>query len=238
MDRGAGWRGARGPVLRTQRRPGGAAPGARLRPRRARGHGWPPQGRARLRSVLRARPPVPPREVVACKGRPCPLSIGRATGTSSRARSLRSLRAKTGPRLKRLVALIPRPYGNLVRGHGVFANRKRFRTLARPRDGPPDRRFRSLSRAARLRPGSGPHPSPHQGSPSRLRATLGSPKPFPKTPGGDPRPTATAIPDPPPRRYRFTWAQLLRLVLDRGHISKNPERSDGMRGGRDQRHVR
>jgi len=34
----------------------------------------------------------------SCKGRICPPAIGRSTGTSSRARSLRSLRAKPGPR--------------------------------------------------------------------------------------------------------------------------------------------
>lgn len=89
--------------------------------------------------------------------------------------------------LKRLVALIPRPYGNLVRYHGVFANRSRFRTLL-------------------------PKPTPRV--PVEVAGDSGSPKPSPKIPGGDPRPTATAIQDPPPRRHRSTWAQLLRRVLD------------------------
>ncbi len=90
--------------------------------------------------------------------------------------------------MKRLVALIPRPYGNLVRYHGVFANRSKFRPLL-------------------------PKPTPRVPAHTSSPADSAPPDASTKTPAGDPSPPDKSPPDPP-RRPRSSWAQLLRRVLN------------------------
>ena len=100
--------------------------------------------------------------------------------------------------LRRLAALLPAPYQNLVRYHGVFANRSRFRNRL---PAPPVRSGEmEVTSAASMNTNAAP-----------AAATASS------APDAAPHATATAPAGPPPerpRRVRLGWAQLLRRVLD------------------------
>lgn len=93
--------------------------------------------------------------------------------------------------LRRLAAIIPAPYLNLIRYHGVFANRSRdrFRLPLPPPTDPP---------AGLLPPTPGPIPDGETDAPD----TDSHGPPDPNTPGS-----------PPLRPRRLAWAQLLRRVL-------------------------
>jgi hypothetical protein len=86
--------------------------------------------------------------------------------------------------LRRLAALIPSPYANLVRYHGVFANRSRFRPLL-------------------------PSPPVAIGPASSEPARAEQPVPRPACPGNAP---ATGSGRRRPRR--IAWASLLKRVFD------------------------
>lgn len=91
--------------------------------------------------------------------------------------------------LRRLVSPLPRPYGNLVRYHGVFANRSKFRVLL-------------------------PKPTPRVPINASIPDESGAPDASQETGGGEATPIAKPMPVPPSRRHRSPWAQLLRWVLD------------------------
>jgi len=97
--------------------------------------------------------------------------------------------------LRRLAALIPAPYANMVRYHGVFANRSRYRAQLPAPPPPPSS------------PGPSSEPPPPQGAANQDQEPGGaspvSPPPMPPTP----EPT-------PARRRRTPWATLLRRVFD------------------------
>ena len=95
--------------------------------------------------------------------------------------------------MKRLVALIPRPYGNLVRYHGVFANRSKFRPWL-PK--PPPRVPLNVS------------------APCDCASPEASTEASNQTRGLQSSPPAEPLLTKPPRRHRSTWAQMLRRVLD------------------------
>ena len=91
--------------------------------------------------------------------------------------------------LRRLAALIPPPYLHLVRYHGVFAPHARARRLLPP---PP------------------PRPDPAEGS-EGIQAPSPDPPPLPATePEHTLAPVAT---DPPARRRRRPWAELMKRVF-------------------------
>jgi hypothetical protein len=102
--------------------------------------------------------------------------------------------------LRRLAALIPAPYVNLVRYAGVFANRSRFRSRLPPP----------------------PVPTPPEPPPLPAAAPLPETPPGqPHTQGEPPVPAAAAAPPVPPplRPRRLRWAQLLRRALDQGGLT-------------------
>lgn len=87
--------------------------------------------------------------------------------------------------LRRLAALLPRPFTQLVRYHGVFANRSRFRPLLPP-----------------------PPASPQQDGASLLE----DPPPAAVQPPVEP--DSSTAPAQRPARRRLPWAELLLRVLD------------------------
>jgi hypothetical protein len=101
--------------------------------------------------------------------------------------------------LRRLAALLPAPYQNLVRYHGVFANRSRFRKRL---PAPPVRSGETEGASAAGMNTNAAAPADATASPTSDAA---------------PHATATAPAAPPtdrPRRVNLGWAQLLRRVLD------------------------
>jgi hypothetical protein len=97
--------------------------------------------------------------------------------------------------LRRLAALIPAPYANMVRYHGVFANRSRYRSQL-PAPPPPP--------SSRPEPSNGP--AQPQGAANQDQE-----------PGGSPPASPPLMPPPEPapaRRRRTPWATLLRRVFD------------------------
>jgi len=90
--------------------------------------------------------------------------------------------------MKRLAALLPAPYQNMLRYNGVFANRSRFRDRLPP---PPKRADKS---------GSTLPPKPETIPGSEISGIVTNPPP------------ASAV--PLRRRTRLGWAQLLRRVFD------------------------
>jgi hypothetical protein len=100
--------------------------------------------------------------------------------------------------LRRLAALIPRPYENLIRHHGCFANRSKHRPLLPPPPAPP----------ASI-PTCGPDAGTDQNSATTDTATTDTAT---TTPAGAPDPGAGKS-SPHPRGPRLPWARLLRRVL-------------------------
>ena len=101
--------------------------------------------------------------------------------------------------LRRLAALLPAPYQNLVRYHGIFANRSRFRNRL---PAPPVRSGKTEGTSAAGMNTNAAAPADATASPTSDAA---------------PHATATAPAAPPtdrPRRVNLGWAQLLRRVLD------------------------
>ena len=88
--------------------------------------------------------------------------------------------------LRRLAALVPAPYQNLVRYHGVFANRSRLRPLL-------------------------PKPTPRHRHDAPCSLTAPDPAPKARTPAAEDRPGGEAK-VPLPRH--LSWARLLKRVLD------------------------
>ena len=100
--------------------------------------------------------------------------------------------------LRRLAALIPAPYLNMVRYHGVFANRSHYR---RQLPAPPTSRWAEPS--APSAPCVEPDPATAQGAANQDQEPAGLPPQLPSPP-----------PSLPIRRRRTPWATLLRRVFD------------------------
>ena len=96
--------------------------------------------------------------------------------------------------LRRLAALIPAPYNNMVRYHGVFANRSRHRSQL---PAPPPSRW-----AEQSAPCVGPTPA--GGAANQDQERVGPPRALPPP----------SLPSLPNRRTRTPWATLLRRVFD------------------------
>ncbi len=99
--------------------------------------------------------------------------------------------------MKRLAALMPAPYSNTIRYHGVFANRSKYRPLLPP------------------------PPVLAQASPSALTMETGQspiapPVTDPSDTGKGAQPTASPSSTPPSERRprRLSWASLMKRVLD------------------------
>ena len=105
--------------------------------------------------------------------------------------------------LRRLAALLPAPYQNLVRYHGVFANRSRFRNRL---PAPPAR-----SGEPAADPATAPAPATATAT-ALVPAAKASNGPDPAPPASDA--ASAAPPTDRPRRVHLGWAQLLRRVLD------------------------
>ena len=85
--------------------------------------------------------------------------------------------------LRRLAALVPSPYQNLIRYHGVFANRSRLRPLL-------------------------PAPPGSTGEPvSPMTVSV------PETLQAEMAPDPPPAPAPPPKRHRYSWAHQLKRSL-------------------------
>jgi hypothetical protein len=111
--------------------------------------------------------------------------------------------------LCRLAALVPAPYTNLIRYHGVFANRSRFRQRLPPPPPPPP-------------PRALPPPSPVTAVALPAVANADAIQAFSHTAPAQPAPAqpapaqpapATSAPSRSARPRRLAWASLLRRVL-------------------------
>jgi hypothetical protein len=104
--------------------------------------------------------------------------------------------------MRRLAALIPRPYANSVRYHGVFANRSRYRPLLpRPPTPPTPAASPGIAEPLRVTEPAAPPPQASASEPPQQSASPEAPDPI------DDEPL-------PIRPRRLSWAQLLARVLD------------------------
>jgi hypothetical protein len=125
--------------------------------------------------------------------------------------------------LRRLAALIPAPYTNLVRYAGAFASRSRYRHLLPP---PPKATDPNAAVSSQPHPATDPassSESPPQASSSDVASSAISSSQTKREdrssqaadPDAEPEPeSALQSLEPLPRRRRLKWAQLLKRVLD------------------------
>jgi len=112
--------------------------------------------------------------------------------------------------LRRLAALIPPPHMKMVRYHGVFANRSRYRSQLPPPP-PPIQPPGEAPQPLFDRPLSGSEYSP-AASPDKDVAIAGQQAQL-STPGPPASENGTSAPSPSRRPARIGWAALLRRVL-------------------------
>ncbi len=101
--------------------------------------------------------------------------------------------------LQRLAALIPAPYTHLIRRHGVFASRSRFRWRL---PDPPERLLpEGVEAPVLLRSGKEASGSSNAGPDQEV------------VPSTEPKAEAEAKDPEHPKRYGYSWAQLLHRVF-------------------------